>query len=68
LHERATKRKLYVPPTAAAFARRPTSALIGVVAVDVDVAVDAAAAAVLDALAVVLAVRFRQPKSSTAAS
>jgi hypothetical protein len=55
LHGGATKRKLYIPPTAAAFASRSRSALAGLVAVDEAVAVDAAAA-VLDALVVVLVV------------
>jgi hypothetical protein len=80
LHRQATKPKLYVPPTAVAFAGRPIAAPFGVVVVGVAVAVDAAAAvAVLDALVglvrswsissvLVFVIGSRQPKSSTAAS
>jgi hypothetical protein len=59
--------KIYVPPPDAAFARIPISLVSIMAAMDVAVAVDAAAAA-LGALVLVLVVRFRQPKSSTAAS
>ncbi len=58
-------RYIHVLPSTVLFASMPRSALAAVAAVDV--AVDAAAAAV-DALVVVLAVGFRKPKSSTAAS